>query len=122
MQLRLVPPQAPFLQGAHLLVAADCVPVAMANFHQDYLRGRSVVIGCPKFDDTQHYYEKLKVMLAEARPHSITVTRMQVPCCGGLANVVARARNEVAPDIPLSIVTIGIKGEELSVEEVPVPA
>ena len=80
------------------------------------------MVGCPKFDDVQHYYEKLKAMFVEAKPRSITVTRMQVPCCGGLSNVVARARNETIPDTALSIVTIGIKGEELNVEQVPPPA
>ena len=120
--LNLVPPGAPFLRGADLLISADCVAYATANFHEHYLAGKTLVVGCPKFDDVQHYYEKLKAMFLEARPRSITVTRMQVPCCGGLSNVVARARNETIPDTALSIVTIGIKGEELSVEQVPAPA
>jgi len=117
--LNLVPAGAPFLKGADLLICADCVAYATANFHEHYLSGKALVVGCPKFDDIQHYYEKLKAMFSEARPNSITVTRMQVPCCGGLANVVTRARNETVPDTELSIVTIGIKGEELSVESVP---
>jgi Fe-S-cluster-containing hydrogenase component 2 len=117
--LNLVPPNAPFLQGADLLISADCVAYATANFHEHYLKGKTLVVGCPKFDDIQHYYEKLKLMFAEARPRSITVTRMQVPCCGGLAHVVTRARNEVAPQTDLSIVTIGIEGEEIGVESVP---
>jgi len=116
--LNLVPPNAPFLQCADLLISADCVAYATANFHEHYLAGRALVVGCPKFDDVQHYYEKLKTMFATARPNSITVTRMQVPCCGGLANVVTRARNEAAPEVPLRVVTIGIRGEELNVEEV----
>jgi Pyruvate/2-oxoacid:ferredoxin oxidoreductase delta subunit len=119
--LNLVPPGAPFLRGADLLISADCVAYATANFHEHYLAGKTLVVGCPKFDDIQHYYEKLKAMFVEARPRSITVTRMQVPCCGGLSNVVIRARNEAAPDIDLSVVTIGIKGEELSVEAIPPP-
>jgi Pyruvate/2-oxoacid:ferredoxin oxidoreductase delta subunit len=120
--LNLVPPNAPFLRGRDLLISADCVAYASANFHEHYLAGRTLVVGCPKFDDIQHYYDKLKAMFVEAKPRSITVTRMQVPCCGGLANVVIRARNEVAPDTDLSVVTVGIKGEELSVESVPPPA
>ena len=117
--LNLVPANAPFLKGADLLISADCVAYATANFHEHYLAGKTLVVGCPKFDDIQHYYEKLKVMFAEAQPRSITVTRMVVPCCGGLANVVLRARNEAVPDTDLSIVTTGIKGEELSVETIP---
>jgi len=120
--LNLVPPSAPFLRGADLLISADCVAYATANFHEHYLAGKPLVVGCPKFDDVQHYYEKLKAMFLEARPRSITVTRMQVPCCGGLSNAVTRARNETVPDTALSVVTIGINGEELSVEEVPSPA
>jgi Pyruvate/2-oxoacid:ferredoxin oxidoreductase delta subunit len=120
--LNLVPSNAPFLRGRDLLISADCVAYATANFHEHYLAGRTLVVGCPKFDDIQHYYEKLKTMFVETKPRSITVTRMQVPCCGGLANVVLRARNEVAPDIDLTVVTIGIKGEELSVESIPPPA
>jgi Fe-S-cluster-containing hydrogenase component 2 len=116
--LNLVPTSAPFLAGSDLLISADCVGYATANFHEHYLAGRTLLVGCPKFDDIQHYYEKLKALFAEARPRSITVTRMQVPCCGGLANVVARARNETVPATELRIVTIGVKGEELSVERV----
>ena len=119
--LNLVPPNAPFLRGRDLLISADCVAYATANFHEHYLAGKTLVVGCPKFDDVQHYYDKLKAMFVEARPRSITVTRMQVPCCGGLSNVVTRARNEVAPGTDLSIVTIGIQGDELSVETVPSP-
>jgi Pyruvate/2-oxoacid:ferredoxin oxidoreductase delta subunit len=119
--LNLVPPSAPFLKGADMLISADCVAYATANFHERYLAGKTLVVGCPKFDDVQHYYEKLKAMFLEARPRSITVARMQVPCCGGLSNVVTRARNETVPGTNLSIVTIGIKGEELGVEVVPPP-
>jgi hypothetical protein len=121
VQLMLVPAGAPFLKGADLLITADCVPFATADYHNKYLAGKVTVVGCPKFDDVQHYYEKLKLMFAEARPSSITVLRMEVPCCGGLAQVVARARNEVAPDIDLDVVTIGIRGDEKRVERVPAP-
>jgi Pyruvate/2-oxoacid:ferredoxin oxidoreductase delta subunit len=117
--LNLVPSTAPFLEGADLLISADCAAYATANFHEHYLAGKALLVGCPKFDDIQHYYEKLKEMFAAARPRSITVTRMQVPCCGGLSNVVTRARNETVPDTELRIVTIGIRGEELGVELIP---
>lgn len=119
VQINLVPPNAPFLAGADILVAADCVPCATANFHDDYLAGKALLIGCPKFDDVQHYIEKLKAMFEQSRPRSITVVRMVVPCCGGLANLVMRARSESVPHVPMSVVTVGIDGEELAVEESP---
>lgn len=119
VQLMLVPPGAPFLQGADILIAADCTPFATANFHEHYLAGKALLVGCPKLDDVQHYYEKLKAIFAAARPKSITVLRMEVPCCGGIANAVAKARAEAISDTDLRIVTIGVRGDEQSVETVP---
>ncbi len=110
VQLMLVPPHAPFLQEADLLICADCVPFTVPDFHAKYLSGRSVVVGCPKLDDLSYYYEKLKAIFAQARPASITVLRMEVPCCGGLAGAVIRARGETVPATPLSVHTIGIQG------------
>jgi NAD-dependent dihydropyrimidine dehydrogenase PreA subunit len=121
VQLMLVPPGAPFLQGADLLVTADCVPFATADYHRRYLTGKATVVGCPKLDDIQHYYEKLKEMFREARPRSITVLRMEVPCCGGISKAVERARNETVPHTDLQVITIGIRGEEESVESIPSP-
>ena len=121
VQLMLVPPGAPFLKGADLLVTADCVPFATADYHHRYLAGKATVVGCPKLDDIQHYYEKLKEMFREARPRSITVLRMEVPCCGGIAKAVERARNETVSDTDLQVITIGIRGEEESVESIPSP-
>ncbi|MFH1501421.1 MAG: 4Fe-4S binding protein [Candidatus Eisenbacteria bacterium] len=119
VQLMLVPPGAPFLKGADLLITADCVPFATADYHNVYLAGKVTVVGCPKLDDIQHYYEKLKLMFAEAMPSSITVLRMEVPCCGGIAQAATKARNEVVPGTDLDVVTIGVRGEEQSVEHVP---
>jgi hypothetical protein len=110
VQLMLVPPHAPFLQGADLLVCADCVPFAVPDFHSRYLQGRAVLVGCPKLDDLSHYYEKFKAIFAQARPTRITVLRMEVPCCGGIAGAVIRARGETVPETPLSVHTIGIQG------------
>jgi NAD-dependent dihydropyrimidine dehydrogenase PreA subunit len=118
VQLMLVPPAAPFLKGADILLAADCVPFATANFHEHYLAGKSVIVGCPKLDDIGYYQEKLKAIFAEAKPHSVTVVRMEVPCCGGIASAAIQARNEVAPDTKLEVVTVGIRGDELGREEV----
>ncbi|HEY9766006.1 MAG TPA: 4Fe-4S binding protein, partial [Chroococcales cyanobacterium] len=101
VQLRLVPPAAPFLQGSDLLICADCVPFAVPDFHSRYLAGRAVLVGCPKLDDLEHYREKLKAVFAEAKPGRVTVLRMEVPCCGGLAQAVMEARDRVIPDTPL---------------------
>lgn len=110
VQLMLVPPSAPFLRGAHLLVCADCVPFAVADFHRRFLTGKSVVVGCPKLDDLPHYFEKLRELVAVARPASLTVLRMEVPCCGGIAQALVQARDAVAPHLPIEIHTIGIQG------------
>jgi len=110
VQLRLVPPGAPFLQGAEILVCADCVPFAMPDFHQRYLAGRAVLVGCPKLDDLDHYRDKLRAIFEQARPKSITVLRMEVPCCSGLAHAVSEARDAAAPSCPLEIRVVEIHG------------
>lgn len=111
VQLRLVPPFAPFLRGAHLLISADCVPFAVGDFHRRYLEGRVALVGCPKLDDLPAYAEKIKAILREAEPASVTVLRMEVPCCAGLAMVTVDAAREVAPKVPLEVHTIGIGGK-----------
>ena len=110
IQLMLVPPQAPFLQGADLVICADCVPFTVPDFHRRYLTGRAVLVGCPKLDDLAHYQEKLKAILGSARPRRVTVLRMEVPCCGGIAQAALMARNAAAPETPLEVHTIGIQG------------
>jgi Pyruvate/2-oxoacid:ferredoxin oxidoreductase delta subunit len=118
VQLMLVPPHAPFLKNQDLLVCADCVPFTVPDFHSRYLSGRAVVVGCPKLDDLEFYYEKLKAIFAEAAPRKVTVLRMEVPCCGGIAQVALSARNEVAPEVPFEVHTIGIRGD-IRAESVP---
>ena len=110
VQLRLVPLHAPFLKGADILVCADCVPFALPDFHRRYLKGKAVLVGCPKLDDLAYYQEKLRDIFSEARPASITVLRMEVPCCGGIARAVVNARDMAAPDMPVEIITAGIGG------------
>ena len=110
VQLKLVPPSAPFLRDADLLICADCVPFAVPDFHRRYLKDHAVVVGCPKLDDLQYYYEKLKDIYKQARPQRITVLKMEVPCCNGLAEASLKARDEVAPDIEAEVHTIKIKG------------
>ena len=91
VQLMLVPPQAPFLQGADLLVCADCVPFAVPDFHARYLNVRAVVVGCPKLDDLSHYAQKLAAIVQQAQPRRLTVARMEVPCCRGIAQAAIQA-------------------------------
>lgn len=110
VQLRLVPPGAPFLKRADLLVCADCVPFAVPDFHRRYLAGRAVLVGCPKLDDIQAYRHKLAQIFAEAQPRSVTVLRMEVPCCAALAHAVIEARDASAPHLSVQVDTIGIRG------------
>ena len=118
VQLMLVSPRAPFLAGADLLVCADCVPFAVPDFHPRYLAERAVVVGCPKLDDLGHYREKLAALVLHAQPRSLTVLRMQVPCCGGLAQAVVEARDVAAPGLPVEIHTVGVDGA-ISVQRLP---
>ena len=110
VQLMLVPPAAPFLLEADLLICADCVPFAVPDFHSKYLEGRSVLVGCPKLDNNDFYKEKLADIFATARPTSINVLRMEVPCCGGIAQAVLEARDKATPHLPVVVHTVGIRG------------
>lgn len=116
VQLHLVPPQAPYFKHADLYIAADCVPVAYGNFHQEFLRGdgKAIAIGCPKFDDANAYLRKLTQIVALGRPKSITVVKMEVPCCSGLLRLVEAAVQQAEIDVPVKTVTINIRGERLS--------
>lgn len=111
VQLALVPPFAPYLQGADLLLAADCVPFAYADFHRTFLRGRPVLIACPKLDNVGPYVEKLAQIFQMAEPKRLTILRMEVPCCGGLTRVAAQARELAQSDVPLREVVIGVQGD-----------
>jgi Fe-S-cluster-containing hydrogenase component 2 len=111
VQLSLVPPTAPFLDNSDLLLAADCVPFAYADFHRDFLQDKTLVIGCPKLDDGQVYLEKLTRMLQENTINSLTVIRMEVPCCSGLVAIARQALAASGKQISFETVTIGIKGD-----------
>ncbi len=110
VQIPLVPPAAPYLKNADLLIAADCVPFAHAGFHAQLLKGRRVLIGCPKLDDLESYHQKFKAIIEVAQPKSITVAIMEVPCCGGLAQVVQQAAEETDYKGEVKIVVVGIDG------------
>lgn len=111
IQLCLVNPKASYFQGRALIVVADCVPFAYGNFHQDFLKEKSVVVGCPKLDDVKFYEEKLADIFGHSRIKSITVVNMEVPCCNGLHYVVKKAVERSGKNIPVGQVIIGIKGE-----------
>ncbi|WP_462324701.1 ATP-binding protein [Desulfoplanes sp.] len=111
VQIRLVPPTAPFLKDADLLVTADCAAVSSPNFHADYLQGRVVMMGCPKFDDTAPYLDKFVEIFRSNPPRSITVLRMEVPCCGGLPSLITTALETAGADIPVRIITLSTSGD-----------
>ena len=110
-QLHLVPPFAPWLKDAHLLIAADCTPFAYAEFHRDFIKDRVLVNACPKLDDTSPYVEKLTEILKENDVQSLTVAIMEVPCCRGLAMMAQRALEASGKDIPFEVAVIGVDGE-----------
>lgn len=114
VQLTLVPPTAPFLQGAELVLAADCIPFAYTDFHRDFLDGHSLLVACPKLDDFPAHLEKLAEILRRSEVKSLTVVHMEVPCCSGLIHMARKALKLSGKTIPLEEVTISIKGEILS--------
>jgi Pyruvate/2-oxoacid:ferredoxin oxidoreductase delta subunit len=111
VQIRLIPPHAPFLKGADLLVVADCVPVAFPSLHQDLLKGKVVMIGCPKFDDADEYIEKFTAIFKTAGVKSVTTAVMEVPCCAGLPWMVEKGLAAAKTQIPYSQVVVSTRGE-----------
>jgi len=116
VQIRLVPPQAPFLKGADLLVAADCTPIAYPDFHRDFLVGKVVMTGCPKFDDDRPYIDKFTQIFEEADIRSITALVMEVPCCQGLPVILQKAMERAGKNIPLEKIVIGTSGRIIKTE------
>lgn len=112
IQLMLVPPSAPYLNQADLLIAADCAAFASANFHQDFLRGKSLVIACPKLDDINFYKEKLTEIFRLNDIKSVTVAHMEVPCCFGLGQAVEEALKSAGKAIPVKREIVTIRGEK----------
>ena len=113
VQLKLMPPNASFLKNADLLIAADCVPFAYANFHENMLKERVLAVGCPKLDDASLYRNKLAEIFRTADIRSVTVVNMEVPCCFGLHRLVKEAMELSGKSTPLRQETISIKGEKL---------
>ena len=111
-QIKLVPVNAPYLDGANLLIAADCTAYAYGSFHQDFMRNHVTLIGCPKLDEGD-YAEKLTRIIAENNIKSVKVVRMEVPCCGGIENAVKRALQASGKFIPWQVITISTDGRIL---------
>ncbi|MDD6992245.1 MAG: 4Fe-4S binding protein [Oscillospiraceae bacterium] len=115
VQIKLVPVNAPYFHNADLLIAADCTAYAYGNFHNDFMGGRITLIGCPKLDEGD-YAEKLSAILANNHIKSVTVARMEVPCCGGIENAAKRAIQASGKFIPIEVVTISADGKILKRE------
>ncbi len=113
VQIKLVPPNAPYFENANLLIAADCTAFAYGNFHKDFIKGKITLIGCPKLDDVD-YADKLTDILQHSNIKSITVVRMSVPCCGGIVKAVTDALQRSGKTIPWSIVTVDTDGTILA--------
>ncbi len=115
VQIRLVPPDAPFLKGADLLVAADCVPVAYPAIHKDFLKGRAVMIGCPKFDDKESYVGKFVQIFKTAGIKNITCLIMEVPCCSGFPGILSKAMEKAGVTVPIEKVVISNRGKIIKI-------
>ena len=109
MQIKLAPVNAPWFDGAHLLIAADCTAYAYGNFHHDFIRNRITLIGCPKLD-AGDYTDKLTAIIANNDIQSVTIARMEVPCCGGIEYAARRAIQASGKFLPWQVVTIGTDG------------
>ena len=122
IQIRLVPPTAPFLHNADLLIAADCTPIAFAHFHQELLNDRVVMMGCPKFDDADSYVAKFVDIFTKAEVKSILIAIMEVPCCQNMKNIVKAALKQSGKNIETEVAVISTRGdisrEKLDIQEV----
>jgi ferredoxin len=113
VQWRLIQPASPFFKGADILLAADCVPFSYRDFHGRFMKGKPVVIGCPKLEDQREFLAKLTDLFKEADPRSVTVVMMEVPCCQGLTKLVAEAARASGRSMPVKQTVVGIKGDIL---------
>jgi ferredoxin len=117
VQINLVPPTAPFLKNADLLVAADCTPIAYKSFHKDFMEGRVIMVGCPKFDDAQAYVDKFAQLFSQSSVRSVTVVVMEVPCCQGLPLIIKRGMQMAGKDIPMELAIVSVRGQILKKEK-----
>lgn len=110
VQIRLVPATAPFLQGADLLVAADCSAVSAPNFQLDFLQGKVVMMGCPKFDDAEMYIQRFSEIIANCNLNSLTILIMEVPCCSSMNGIIKKAIERAGKSVPVEQITISTQG------------
>ena len=113
VQIRLIPPTAPFLKNADVLVAADCTAVAVPGFQEKYLEGKVVMMGCPKFDDAEGYINKFAEIVATADLSSITVLIVEVPCCSAMNVIIQKALKKAGKNVPVEQIVVSTRGEEL---------
>jgi ferredoxin len=113
VQIRLIPPQAPFLKGADVLVAADCTAVAVRGFQEKYLTGKTVMMGCPKFDDADSYVQRFAEIITTCELKSLTVLIMEVPCCSAMNVIIKKAMEQAGRTVPVEQITISTRGEEV---------
>ena len=118
VQLKLVSPHAPYFANADLLLVADCVPFAMGDFHDKFLKNHSIVVGCPKLDDSQFYVEKLAAILKANKPNSLTVIHMEVPCCSGLTYIAKEAVIHSGVKLSFEDITIDLRGNVIKSETI----
>jgi len=119
IQMHLIAPHAPHFKYSNLLLAADCVPFSMANFHQKYLNDKTLAIACPKLDQNQQVYlDKLVSLIDDSEIQSLSVMVMQVPCCSGLVNLAQTALQQSKRDIPVNVTIVGIRGEILGEQQI----
>lgn len=111
VQLHLLNPQAPYFEGANVLLAADCTAFALGDFHSRFLKGKKLAIACPKLDSNiEHYLEKLEIMIDDARIDTLTVLIMEVPCCSGLVGIAQKARERAHRHIPIKVIVVSVQG------------
>ena len=113
IQIRLIPPHAPFMQGADILIAADCTAAAAPDFQKRYLSGKTIMMGCPKFDDGDSYVQKFTEIINTCNLKSITILIMEVPCCSAMNAILKRALNQASVAVPVEQITISTRGQEL---------
>jgi NAD-dependent dihydropyrimidine dehydrogenase PreA subunit len=117
VQIKLVPPSAPFLKGAHLLVASDCTPVAYPDFHRDFVTGKTVLLGCPKFDDVEEYVGKFADIFRTADIRNVTALIMEVPCCSKMPAIVRQGMAVAGKQVPMEVVVVSVRGKVISRQE-----
>jgi len=113
IQIRLIPSHAPFLKNCDLLVVADCTAASVTNYHDQYLSGKVMMMGCPKFDDAKSYVERFTEIINSAELRSLTILIMEVPCCSAMNVIIKQAMDKAGKTVPVEQITISTKGEEL---------